>query len=557
MASTAPPRSLPFAVDVQGFDQTRLKKQKPARVRGKPRLRRMARARRHDPNKETTADIAGKQAPNAADQLAYEMLVQRVRAHRVIPFIGAGMSMPSLPSWYTLLKEVGENLGITLDPSAPGFAPMVATERLRDEVHKRNARIAREAAAAPPPPSSQSSSSSGGSARSGKRTLERQKSRVVSSDLADEILSVFRTFLKKHGDDVDNMLGPMLLAEPTPGLIHNDKLKQALQLPVSLMSGPWPLVMTTNWDSFLEAAFELLQDANGDKEPLDVWDADHPSSQHFYRRASRTIVRYRADVQEVFAELRAGLNPPRLLKLHGDFTLKGRPELVAGHADYRRLMVHGIAFTRLLQYISSNYSLMFYGSSLTDTDLLAMLDSLVESLGGEVGPHFWLTADEVSNERVNFLRRHYNVYTIRTPKAYQFKELSHLMIGISNKGWRVPDPLSFNKISFNATSWLPSGPKFTITVENALPEDVINRVTDTPLAVAVSSGSSRDGRASFGLQAYSMLGREEMTQVVGKTVFYPNRDELWRAVPLNSKEQAGRFWLVCGQVTSCTCQWVR
>ncbi|XP_065192529.1 uncharacterized protein LOC135823611 [Sycon ciliatum] len=451
MASTAPPRSLPFAVDVQGFDQTRLKKQKPPRVRSKPRVRRMARARRHDPNKETTADIAGKQAPNAADQLAYEMLVQRVRAHRVIPFIGAGMSMPSLPSWYTLLKEVGENLGITLDPSAPGFAPMVATERLRDEVHKRNARIAREAAAAPPPPSSssQSSSSSGGSARSGKRTLERQKSRVVSSDLADEILSVFRTFLKKHGDDVDNMLGPMLLAEPTPGLIHNDKLKQALQLPVSLMSGPWPLVMTTNWDSFLEAAFELLQDANGDKEPLDVWDADHPSSQHFYRRASRTIVRYRADVQEVFAELRAGLNPPRLLKLHGDFTLKGRPELVAGHADYRRLMVHGIAFTRLLQYISSNYSLMFYGSSLTDTDLLAMLDSLVESLGGEVGPHFWLTADEVSNERVNFLRRHYNVYTIRTPKAYQFKELSHLMIGISNKGWRVPDPLSFNKISFN------------------------------------------------------------------------------------------------------------
>ena len=49
---------------------------------------------------------------------------------------------------------------------------------------------------------------------------------------------------------------------------------------------------------------------------------------------------------KVFAELRAGLSPPRLLKLHGDFTERGRHELVAGHADYRRLMVHEVAFAR-------------------------------------------------------------------------------------------------------------------------------------------------------------------------------------------------------------------
>lgn len=27
---------------------------------------------------------------------------------------------------------------------------------------------------------------------------------------------------------------------------------------MAVMSGPWPLVMTTNWDTFLEAAYKLL-----------------------------------------------------------------------------------------------------------------------------------------------------------------------------------------------------------------------------------------------------------------------------------------------------------
>lgn len=50
---------------------------------------------------------------------------------------------------------------------------------------------------------------------------------------------------------------------------------------------------------------------------------------------------------QVYAELRAGIRPPRLLKLHGDFTEVGKNELVAGHADYRQLMVRDVAFSRL------------------------------------------------------------------------------------------------------------------------------------------------------------------------------------------------------------------
>ena len=42
-----------------------------------------------------------------------------------------------------------------------------------------------------------------------------------------------------------------------------------------------------------------------------------------------------------------------------------------------------------LWQVTANYSFLFYGTALSDADLLATLDDMMESLGAEIGPHFW------------------------------------------------------------------------------------------------------------------------------------------------------------------------
>jgi len=86
--------------------------------------------------------------------------------------------------------------------------------------------------------------------------------------------------------------------------------------------------------------------------------------------------RYRKDVNLFYAEMKSGRRPPPLLKLHGDFTETGFKELVLSHADYRAIMVRDISMNELLRQIASEYSLLFFGTSLRDRDLLGILDEV-------------------------------------------------------------------------------------------------------------------------------------------------------------------------------------
>lgn len=104
-------------------------------------------------------------------------------------------------------------------------------------------------------------------------------------------------------------------------------------------------------------------------------------------------------MQQLYAELKAGIQPARIFKLHGDFTPRGRREFVSGHGDYRKLLVRDVGCLQLLRHLCSSYSLLFYGYSLSDRDLLESLDDMIESFGSEIGPHFWLTAAEVASRR--------------------------------------------------------------------------------------------------------------------------------------------------------------
>jgi hypothetical protein len=161
-------------------------------------------------------------------------------------------------------------------------------------------------------------------------------------------------------------------------------LSKDLSAQKALLTGPWPALLTTNWDLNLEWAWKHLNSLDEISSGLDV---------EYMRRLSALLpVRYRSDVSQFFAEIRTELLPPRVFKLHGDFTDKGKKEFVADHADYRRLIVRDISSLSMLRYMSTTYSFLFYGYSLQDKDLLGILDEIVETLGIEAGPHFWIVS---------------------------------------------------------------------------------------------------------------------------------------------------------------------
>jgi hypothetical protein len=123
-----------------------------------------------------------------------------------------------------------------------------------------------------------------------------------------------------------------------------------------------------------------------------------------------------------------------------------------------------------MQHICSHYNLLFYGCSLADPDMLATLDGMIESLGSEVGPHFWLTADEVSEEKKQFLMKHYSVYTVRTKNSWEFSDVLALLINLCNIGWPIPKPLTFTALHYQISS--QHGTNINIQIEHRLPQEV-------------------------------------------------------------------------------------
>lgn len=122
------PILLPFVDDILSFDKSRLS--------GLRERRRMA-------GHVSAAEEASKQRPRQGDELGYEILLQRIRARQVVPFIGAGMSMPLLPSWWQVLEKVAENIGLDLS-NCKESAPVI-TEMLREKIVAEKQRRIRSA----------------------------------------------------------------------------------------------------------------------------------------------------------------------------------------------------------------------------------------------------------------------------------------------------------------------------------------------------------------------------------------------------------------------------
>lgn len=249
------------------------------------------------------------------------------------------------------------------------------------------------------------------------------------------------------------LVGPHLFRAPAA---HNARHER-------IARGPWPMIVTTNWD-------DLLERGAAKNQPLHV--------------------RYRSDAQRVHAELRAGVRPPVLWKIHGDLAA-GRSEFVMGHRDYRRLVARDLDSRALLGLLVAEYSLLFFGHSLQDPDVLGVLDEAHETLGHAIGPHFWLTVTaECSPALRDFLHANHG---IRAIVCADWAEAERVLAFIDHEG-RAP--------SAGLCEWRGEVGKVRVSlVDEGLP-------LGSSAAVVASAGVTRSGRAYAGGQTIKALGLE-------------------------------------------------
>ena len=105
----------------------------------------------------------------------------------------------------------------------------------------------------------------------------------------------------------------------------------------------------------------------------------------------------------------------------------------------------------LVSLLRSSYSFLFYGYSLSDRDLLQSMDDMMESFGSEIGPHFWITAQEIEAERAEYLLAHYAIHTIQV-KPYDFAAQAALLEQLCREGWAQPKGHAFRTAEY-ALAW--------------------------------------------------------------------------------------------------------
>lgn len=84
---------------------------------------------------------------------------------------------------------------------------------------------------------------------------------------------------------------------------------------------------------------------------------------------------------------------------------------------------------------------------------MSLLDDLKENLGNSFGPHFWLTADDISTDKMVFLCEHYNIQTIKYFGANKWDCMKGAMNNICNQSRGVQDTLQMTSMSYDLMDW--------------------------------------------------------------------------------------------------------
>lgn len=192
------------------------------------------------------------------------------------------------------------------------------------------------------------------------------------------------------------------------------------------MQGNFDLILTGNWDDFFERAALLLAEGRDDGRNAAGGDSGGscggggggggggvssgrsaaattastgvaltpllPASQGppFPASVPESIlrVRYRADVETLFAELQGQKrfgNVPCIFKHHGDFSSAGIGEFVMKFEDYRDMVSKQKQTVDFMQWVMCSKSLLFYGYSLSVRTQAIVVFCVVKIEGTLVG----------------------------------------------------------------------------------------------------------------------------------------------------------------------------
>lgn len=152
---------------------------------------------------------------------------------------------------------------------------------------------------------------------------------------------------------------------------------------------PFAAYVTTNYDTLLEDAWSKVR-----SERLEVFTYDD-----------------RSELRDPFRNRR-----PFLVKVHGD--IHGPDTLVLGLQDFRRVIHEERAYREFMEDVLRRYSLVFLGYSLSDPDVLNMLDELVTVFDGVPGQHFALVEESrITGLRAGVLLRNYGIRVVTYRKS--------------------------------------------------------------------------------------------------------------------------------------------
>ncbi len=152
---------------------------------------------------------------------------------------------------------------------------------------------------------------------------------------------------------------------------------------------PFAAYITTNYDTLLEDAWSEVN-----RKRLEVFTHEDQS-----------------ELRDPFRNRR-----PFLVKVHGD--IHGPDTLVLGLQDFRKVIHENRAYSRFMEDVLSRFSLVFLGYSLSDPDVLNILDELVTVFDGVPGQHFALVDESrMTNLRAGVFLRNYGIQVVTYKKS--------------------------------------------------------------------------------------------------------------------------------------------
>lgn len=191
-----------------------------------------------------------------------------------------------------------------------------------------------------------------------------------------DYLSVADTLVERMGDGRFREFMTGIFRRPNLAPTETQKLLPEI---------PFATVLTSNYDKLIESAYTTVRNS-----------VSIPVYTHL-------------DSAELSGALQTGNF--HILKTHGDIDRIN--SIVLSRRQYRRLMHDNQAYKIYLQQMLVSKSLLFLGFSLTDPDLLLILDELRVYFRDETPPHFALMDEtNLSSVKAERFRRDYNVHII-------------------------------------------------------------------------------------------------------------------------------------------------